>query len=363
MEDSSVNVVTVARNGVVQGTRSEINLIEGAKISLTVTDDPTNDRVNVTVDNQVVPIGADGYVQYYDSGTLNGNTNFVFTLSLPNPTGVPYPGFIIGTEPAKGGAITTDASLTNGVLLVISAGEANSGNFVGGNLLMFGGGSDAGPAGSARLQGGSAVNSKAGDAILAGGNSISAGGAGWAFVQGGIPETNGDGGHVKLIATQKNGTSVQNGWIYLNTGGSDKLIMTDTGAWFINGSSAGNAGDNLVSSGSGASPSWKPTGLGAETTIAVVSGANNNVDIGSNARIFVSSTAGGTLTLTGFTGGTDGRLILITNVASLSTVILTKEGAGSTAANRIFAGGDTTLSPGGSRMLCYSATLTRWVVI
>lgn len=354
--------ITVSKDGVPQGTRSTINFNDGQGLSLTVADDTAHNRVDITANNLIVPIGANGYVQYYDGGVLNGNTNFVFTLTLPNPTGVPYPGFIIGTEPAGGGAITTDASLTNGVRLVISAGEGNSGDFAGGNLLLFGGGADGGNAGLARMQGGTSVSAKAGDAILAGGDSTGTGDAGWAFVQGGTPGTNGDGGHVKLIATVKSGASVQNGWIYLSTGGADKLVIVDTGAWFIDGANPGAAGDTLVSSGPGASPTWKPTSLGAETTLSPGVGVHNDVVVDAHSRVLLDSSPGA-MSITGFAGGADGKLLLITNGGSTNSVTLTKEGSGSGASNRLFGAGDRILAPGASQLLSYSATLSRWIMI
>jgi hypothetical protein len=361
MDTEVESCLTIAKDDVPVGTRPELNLIEGAGITLTVVDDPDNNRVNARVDNRILPIGADGYIQYYDQGILAGNTNFVFSLQLPNPTGIPYPGFIIGTEPAKGGAITTDASLTNGVELVISAGEANTGDFTGGNLLLFAGSADAGVAGTARLQGGTSVSAKAGDVILAGGNSSATGSAGWAFLQGGLPGANGDGGHVKLIATQRSGSSLQNGWIFLNAGGADKLIIIDTGAWFIDGAYAGAAGDVLSSSGSSASPAWKPLSLGSEGTVTLEPGINNDVEVGAHSRILMDSSAGPAI-VTGFTAAVDGKLLLITNGRSSNAVSLATESDESAAANRIFAEADTVLAPAGSRMLCYSGTLARWVL-
>lgn len=44
-----VAAVTVKDNGADVGSRPKINLIEGANVTLTITDDPTNNEVDVTI--------------------------------------------------------------------------------------------------------------------------------------------------------------------------------------------------------------------------------------------------------------------------------------------------------------------------
>lgn len=64
--------------------------------------------------------------------------------------------------------------------------------------------------------------------------------------------------------------------------------------------------------------------------------------------------------LTGLTGGSDGRLMIVHNVGS-NTLVLKNESASSTAANRFaFGGSDVTLAASQSVTLQYDATASRW---
>lgn len=66
VDDSSNQKVRISNNNTLQGSRREINFIPGANTTVSTTDDPTNNRVNVTINA---------------SGTLSGNWH-----TIGNPT-------------------------------------------------------------------------------------------------------------------------------------------------------------------------------------------------------------------------------------------------------------------------------------
>lgn len=86
---------------------------------------------------------------------------------------------------------------------------------------------------------------------------------------------------------------------------------------------------------------YSPTGFAAASTLRIDGGAADR-------------------TITGLAGGSDGRIITITNIGSTNNLILSDADAGSTAANRFQIGGNITLAPNGSMTLRYDATSSRW---
>jgi hypothetical protein len=66
-------------------------------------------------------------------------------------------------------------------------------------------------------------------------------------------------------------------------------------------------------------------------------------------------------TLTGLSGGSDGRVLDILNVGSFD-LVLANESASSAAANRFALGGDATIAAGGGASLIYDAAASRWRV-
>lgn len=101
--NSSAQQIEIAKTGTLIGTRKQLNLIEGANITLTVTDDSGNDRVDVTIEatgggsstdqyvrisatdttsgylNTKLLVGANGLVK----STQNGGANETLTIALP----------------------------------------------------------------------------------------------------------------------------------------------------------------------------------------------------------------------------------------------------------------------------------------
>jgi hypothetical protein len=94
----------------------------------------------------------------------------------------------------------------------------------------------------------------------------------------------------------------------------------------------------------------------------LVRGATDNVDIGSASVIRVWSTAPGS-TITGFTGGVDGRVLVVVNRGSDLT--LAHENGGSLDRNRITTstGDDITTIGAGTATLWYDASYGRWIVV
>lgn len=109
-----------------------------------------------------------------------------------------------------------------------------------------------------------------------------------------------------------------------------------------------------VAGGAAGAVSW--TGVGNE---AVAAGTTNNwaptlTDI-SRLRV----TPAGAAIITGLVGGTDGRIIVITNIGG-SDLELRAQDAGSAAANRFASNGDTLLPSGASALFIYDGALSRW---
>lgn len=86
---------------------------------------------------------------------------------------------------------------------------------------------------------------------------------------------------------------------------------------------------------------YAPTGLSGASVLRLSTDASRN--------------------LTGLTGGSDGRRIIIRNVGSFDLVL--KDDTTSTAANRFQLPSDVTLTPGSQALLQYDATAQRWFAV
>lgn len=84
LTDGSVpfaNVPTIAfsKNGVGIASQSGLNLIEGTGVTITAANDPTNSRVNYTINSAGgSPAGSNTNVQFNNSGSFGGTNDFVF---------------------------------------------------------------------------------------------------------------------------------------------------------------------------------------------------------------------------------------------------------------------------------------------
>jgi len=85
---------------------------------------------------------------------------------------------------------------------------------------------------------------------------------------------------------------------------------------------------------------WAPSGLATASAIRVLLTGNQS--------------------LTGLTGGADGRLMMIHNIDGVDTLTVVNESGASTAANRFAVGGNLTLAPNESVLFHYDSTTSRW---
>lgn len=83
------------------------------------------------------------------------------------------------------------------------------------------------------------------------------------------------------------------------------------------------------------------------------------------ATIWRLSTNGSSYTLTGISGGTNGRILTIQNVnaAAGGNISIAAQSTSSSAANRLSAPADITLRPGEARIFLYDSTASRWTLV
>jgi hypothetical protein len=149
-----------------------------------------------------------------------------------------------------------------------------------------------------------------------------------------------------------------------------QLLIGSTGVAPVVANLTAGAGISITN-GAGTISISNSTGTAGEATTAFLATTQQN-NFAVTAVVlhrFSAAGAGGSVTITGFTGGVAGRVLYIFNVGSSNDIILSFENASSTAANRFFttSGSDITLSPqaagsGKGAMLVYDATSSRWRV-
>lgn len=150
--------------------------------------------------------------------------------------------------------------------------------------------------------------------------------------------------------------------LFVNAGGDSSLALSSNGAWGVGPAiNRGLAGQVLQSNGPAAAPSWINVGLSAvEQAIAPAAGTNNDVAIAAQ-RVLVN-TAAGIATITGIVAAANGTLALLTNTGA-NDMVLAVENVLSAAANRFYGVADITIISHGSKLISYSATLARWVLV
>lgn len=105
---------------------------------------------------------------------------------------------------------------------------------------------------------------------------------------------------------------------------------------------------------------------GIITPTSLSAGADDYAPTGNaTASVWRLSTTGSNYTISGISGGTSGRVILVQNVNASGggNITLTSQGAPSSAANRIYAPADIVLHPGEGTNLIYDNTLSRWTAV
>lgn len=169
-----------------------------------------------------------------------------------------------------------------------------------------------------------------------------------------------------VIVAVEEGTTNQDQLWMLTTNGPITIGTTSLSFSQIGGLPSGTASGDL-----GATyPS--PTVLKASTSFALtgttttsVTADQNDWAIFSTNLAVVHATPTALRTITGLTSGTDGRIVILHNDSGANSLVLSHEGAGSTAANRFnFLGSnDITLQGGVTIVLMYSGADSRWIAL
>lgn len=102
---------------------------------------------------------------------------------------------------------------------------------------------------------------------------------------------------------------------------------------------------------------------GQSTPAALAAGNTNDYapDLTDISRLRLAANAAGS-TLTGLAGGTDGRVLILTNV-SANDLTLSPEDAGSAAANRFAMNGTVIVGQNQSVQIIYDGPLQRWTML
>lgn len=190
-------------------------------------------------------------------GLLAGYGNFQVGFALPNASGTPSEGILIGGAGAVQVVHITDEQLPGqkGITVITEAGDASATTPAtddGGDLLDFAGGSVNGTGGQRKVQGGTSANKAAGITIVAGGN---ASGSTADAVPGDVFSI---GGQVGMQgATNHWIASVLNGIAgFLRHRFNSTIIIDEVvdGSWFfyaVDGGTFGAVGAPLISRGTG----------------------------------------------------------------------------------------------------------------
>lgn len=229
-----------------------------------------------------------GSIQYNNNGVIDGAGDFQFGRLLPNASGTPCLGILLGGAGAVQIVYITDEQLPGqkGITVIREAGDASSSGAAtddGGDLLDFAGGSINGNGGQSKYQGGTSVNKVAGDSVLAGGNATGSAGtaqAGNAVVSSGEVGKVASIGVILSANTPPGATGVA--VIRHQFGRSSTVLSIDEfpdGSEFlydITGHATRNGfgldGQAKVSGGSGAPTRWQTGFTGTITTAKLTSG-------------------------------------------------------------------------------------------
>ncbi len=97
---------------------------------------------------------------------------------------------------------------------------------------------------------------------------------------------------------------------------------------------------------------------------AAVSSTGTLNDVSTSAKSYFQFTGAGSVTVTGFANGADGKIVILTNKTGVS-LLINNDDAGSVAANRILTGtgAPLTIRNNASTMMVYDSANSRWNVI
>lgn len=196
-------------------------------------------------------------------GVPVGFGDFQWGFALPNASGVPSSGTLIGGAGKTQVVEITDAQIPGlqGITRIRTAGDAGDSTSGGGDLLDFAGASVNGLGGTNRIQGGTSVNGQAGDGITRGGNGTGATSiAGDAYLEAGEAPTGG--GSVQLLAKIINGIAgvIRHRWNSIFTmdeySDGSLFLYPLASAPSVNRGGFGAPGQSIVSNGPGQPTSW-----------------------------------------------------------------------------------------------------------
>lgn len=212
------------------------------------------------------------------NGTIQGFGNFQWGFLLPNPSGIPSQGILVGGAGATQVVYVTDEQIPGqkGITVIRSAGDASAtapANWDGGDLLDFAGGTLNGHGGTAKYQGGTGVTVGGGASQVVGGGSTS-GTPGPVVFEAGQTGT-AAGGLCQYIATEPPGAPLF-GTHRFQFNSTFVFEMYNLGQLFLYlGGGFGLAGQPLVSAGSAGAVNWQTGFTGVVTTAKLTAGGAN----------------------------------------------------------------------------------------
>jgi len=154
----------------------------------------------------------------------------------------------------------------------------------------------------------------------------------------------------------------------LPTGSTGQILRHDGTDW-VASSNVYNDGTNVGIGTSSPNVKLDVNGaLALRSTSISLSADVNNLDIGSYTYIRLSNSSASSVSITGFAGGYDGRILIITRVpGSGPGVTVSYESTSSNAENRVLTGDgnakNIVATDGGSIMMIYDGTAQRWILI
>jgi hypothetical protein len=95
---------------------------------------------------------------------------------------------------------------------------------------------------------------------------------------------------------------------------------------------------------------------------STATGTQNDFALGANGDVVLRWNGASSVTFTGFTNGAAGRAFILENVTAAQTLLVTHQGGGSTAGNRVICESaiGQYLGPGGRGLAVYDSTSSRW---
>lgn len=165
-----------------------------------------------------------------------------------------------------------------------------------------------------------------------------------------------DSGNINVVGVGGANDTIINaaGYTYFHFADYPRAVMVNDGEVALKTSSP-NVGVALDANGAIATRRTDATGF--------VNGNNNDVNIGGAGFVRITSGPTAAFSVTGFTGGLDGRILYVYN-ATAENMTLADESSSSTAANRSKTNGGTAATVGpGAATLIYDSGASRWILM